>query len=175
MDIFVVVNFDALAQASDIQIERRQVVFLCWMQDLNPGGAVHYGYIHIYKICMYSYVWMETYLINVWVCAHACMCVWVVWCGAVWWGGVWCDGVSICVMIFLSWAFTYSVCIEYIIEQRGGINHEIINVQSLPVKFYIVVEEHDKQLLNYHHYVNLVFCQTIDMQKIGLVIEHWRL
>ena len=36
--IFVVVNFDALAQASDIQIERRQVVFLCWMQDLNPGS-----------------------------------------------------------------------------------------------------------------------------------------
>ena len=35
--IFVVVNFDALAQASDIQIERRQVVFFCWMQDLNPG------------------------------------------------------------------------------------------------------------------------------------------
>ena len=29
--IFVVVNFDALAQASDIRIERRQVVFLCWM------------------------------------------------------------------------------------------------------------------------------------------------
>ena len=36
--IFVVVNFDALAQASDIQIERRQVVFPCWMQDLNPGS-----------------------------------------------------------------------------------------------------------------------------------------
>ena len=34
--MFVVVNFDALAQASDIQIERRQVVFLCWMQYLNP-------------------------------------------------------------------------------------------------------------------------------------------
>ena len=31
-------NFDALAQASDIQIERRQVVFFCWMQDLNPGS-----------------------------------------------------------------------------------------------------------------------------------------
>ena len=29
--MFVVVNFDALAQASDIRIERRQVVFLCWM------------------------------------------------------------------------------------------------------------------------------------------------
>ena len=36
--IFVVVNFDAMAQASDIQIERRQVVFLCRMQDLNPGS-----------------------------------------------------------------------------------------------------------------------------------------
>ena len=38
IDIFVVVNFDALAQASDIQIERRQVVFLCWMKDLNSGS-----------------------------------------------------------------------------------------------------------------------------------------
>ena len=36
--IFVIVNFDALAQASDIKIKRRQVVFLCWMQDLNPGS-----------------------------------------------------------------------------------------------------------------------------------------
>ena len=36
--IFVVVNFDALAQASDFRIERRQVVFLCRMQDSNPGG-----------------------------------------------------------------------------------------------------------------------------------------
>ena len=35
--MLVVVNFDALTQASDIQIERKQVVFLCWMQDLNPG------------------------------------------------------------------------------------------------------------------------------------------
>ena len=31
--MFVVVNFDALAQASDIRMERRQVVFICWMQD----------------------------------------------------------------------------------------------------------------------------------------------
>ena len=36
--IFDVVNFDALAQASDIQIKRRQVVFLCRMQDLNTGS-----------------------------------------------------------------------------------------------------------------------------------------
>ena len=40
--IFVVVNFDALAQASDIRIERRQVVFLCWRQDSNP----RHTYIH---------------------------------------------------------------------------------------------------------------------------------
>ena len=33
-----VVNFDALAQASDFRIERRQVFFLCWMQDSNPEG-----------------------------------------------------------------------------------------------------------------------------------------
>ena len=32
-----VVNFDALAQASDFRSERRHVVFLCWMQDSNPG------------------------------------------------------------------------------------------------------------------------------------------
>ena len=37
--MFVVVNFDALAQASDIRIERRQVVFLCWRQDSNPLGS----------------------------------------------------------------------------------------------------------------------------------------
>ena len=34
--MFVVVNFEALAQASGIRMERRQVVFLCWMQDSNP-------------------------------------------------------------------------------------------------------------------------------------------
>ena len=37
--MFIVVNFDALVQASDIRIERRQVVFLCWMQDSNPSGS----------------------------------------------------------------------------------------------------------------------------------------
>ena len=37
--MFVVVNFDALAQASDIRIERRQVVFLCWRQDSNLSGS----------------------------------------------------------------------------------------------------------------------------------------
>ena len=41
--IFVVVNFDALAKASDIQIERRQVVFLCWMQNLNPGPMCQFA------------------------------------------------------------------------------------------------------------------------------------
>ena len=37
--MFVVVNFDAMAQASDIRIERRQVVFLCCEQDSNPSGS----------------------------------------------------------------------------------------------------------------------------------------
>ena len=35
--MFVAVYFDALPQASDFRIERRQVVVLCWMQDSNPG------------------------------------------------------------------------------------------------------------------------------------------
>ena len=38
--MFVVVNFDALAQASDIRIERRQFVFLCWRQDSNPRSQI---------------------------------------------------------------------------------------------------------------------------------------
>ena len=32
--MFVAVKFDALAQASDFRIDRRQVVFLCWMQEV---------------------------------------------------------------------------------------------------------------------------------------------
>ena len=39
--IFVVVNFDAQAQASDFRIERKQVVFLCWKQNSNPEGFRH--------------------------------------------------------------------------------------------------------------------------------------
>ena len=39
--MFVVVNFYALAQASDFRIERRHLVFLCWMQDSNPEGLRH--------------------------------------------------------------------------------------------------------------------------------------
>ena len=38
--MFVVVNFDALAHASDIQIERRQVAFFCWRQDSNPRSQI---------------------------------------------------------------------------------------------------------------------------------------
>ena len=34
--MFVVVNCDALAQDSDFRIDRKQVVFPCWMQDLSP-------------------------------------------------------------------------------------------------------------------------------------------
>ena len=39
--IFVVVNFDALAQASDLRIERREIVFLWWMEDSNFGNPRH--------------------------------------------------------------------------------------------------------------------------------------
>ena len=38
--MFVVVNCDALAQASDFRIERKKVVFLCWMQGSNPEGSL---------------------------------------------------------------------------------------------------------------------------------------
>ena len=38
--MFVLVNFDALAQASDIRIYRRQVVFLCRRQDSNPRSQI---------------------------------------------------------------------------------------------------------------------------------------
>ena len=55
--MFVVVNFDALAHASDIRIERRQVVFLCWMQDSNPGSQTH---IYIYLLLgMRDFDWVE--------------------------------------------------------------------------------------------------------------------
>ena len=35
--VFVVANFNALTQASDFQIKRRQVFFLCWTHDSNQG------------------------------------------------------------------------------------------------------------------------------------------
>ena len=36
--LFVAVNFDALAQESDVRFVRKQVVYPCWMQDSNPEG-----------------------------------------------------------------------------------------------------------------------------------------
>ena len=48
--ISVVVNFDALAQASEIQIERSQVVFLCWMQDLNPGSQTPNRHTYMFVV-----------------------------------------------------------------------------------------------------------------------------
>ena len=39
--MFVVVNSDALVQGTDIRIERRQFVFLCWIQDSNLGSLGH--------------------------------------------------------------------------------------------------------------------------------------
>ena len=39
--MFVVVNFDALAQTSDFRIVKKQVVFLCWVQDSNQESLRH--------------------------------------------------------------------------------------------------------------------------------------
>ena len=39
--LMFVVNLDALAQASDFRIERRRVVFLCWMQNSKLGSLRH--------------------------------------------------------------------------------------------------------------------------------------
>ena len=39
--IYIYVNFDALAHANDFLIERREVVFLCCMQDLRLGVPRH--------------------------------------------------------------------------------------------------------------------------------------
>ena len=39
--MFVVVNFDTLAQTSDFLIERRPIVFICWMQDSKLGSIRH--------------------------------------------------------------------------------------------------------------------------------------
>ena len=39
--MLVVVNFNALPQASDFRVERRQVVFISWMQDSKLGGLRH--------------------------------------------------------------------------------------------------------------------------------------
>ena len=52
--IFVVVNFDALAQARDIQIERRQVVFLCshtHTHRLQNGCVVLKTFTHTHRGC----------------------------------------------------------------------------------------------------------------------------
>ena len=40
IQIGIFVDFDALAQASDFRIERRQVVF-CWIQDSKLGSLRH--------------------------------------------------------------------------------------------------------------------------------------
>ena len=39
--MFVVVDFNALVQASDFRMEKRHIVFLCWMQDSMLGSRRH--------------------------------------------------------------------------------------------------------------------------------------
>ena len=62
--IFVDFNFDALAQASDIQIERREVVFLStYLPTYIPT------YLHTY-LPTYIHTYIHTYMH---ACMHACM------------------------------------------------------------------------------------------------------
>ena len=70
-NIFVVVNFDALAQASDIRTERRQVVLL-WMHNSNPWSQ-SFGLnnpciyvLYIIYIYMYIYIYMDVLLSSRW-------------------------------------------------------------------------------------------------------------
>ena len=61
MYIFVVVKFDALAEASDFRIERRQVVFLRWMQDSKLESLRHQFAsrlnAHTYNLSPCIYLW----------------------------------------------------------------------------------------------------------------------
>ena len=65
--IFVVVNFDALAQASDFRIERRQVVFLCWKQVSNsiavPITSKHSANLTPLLFGIRTWLWKYTYLL----------------------------------------------------------------------------------------------------------------
>ena len=40
--MFLVVNFDSLIRASNVQIKTRQIVFLCWVQDFKLGILWHH-------------------------------------------------------------------------------------------------------------------------------------
>ena len=57
----VVVNFDALAQARDIRIERKQVVFLCWMP--APMMSEHLAQLTSLPIGFCTWLWPYTCLL----------------------------------------------------------------------------------------------------------------
>ena len=73
-NVFVVVNFDALAQASGIQIEMRQAVFLCWMQDSNLRHQIarrrngcwqcNINNVHYYRIYQHTVLFKTNKQIN---------------------------------------------------------------------------------------------------------------
>ena len=82
--MFVVVDFDVLEQVSDFRIERRQVVFLCWISKL--GSLRHQIDIHIYistyvhtTMHRYTHVCIHTYnhkYIRTCVRMVVCICTW---------------------------------------------------------------------------------------------------
>ena len=86
--IFDVVNFDALAQASDIQIERRQVVFLCWMQDLNPGSQTPNG--QETECSLTNWLSYRVFSLIIRLVSEHSIC---------WWFGVWDPGFKSCIQL----------------------------------------------------------------------------
>ena len=56
-----VVNFDALAQASDFRIKRRQIVFLCWMP--VPMISKHSAQLTPLPFDIRTWLWRYTYLL----------------------------------------------------------------------------------------------------------------
>ena len=84
--MFVVVNFDALAQASDIRIERRQVVFLCLLNvGFEPNISDTYSpadWMPADKPTELSRIKLKNYTyIHACVCMCVCLCLCVARCG----------------------------------------------------------------------------------------------
>ena len=80
--MFVVVNFDTLAQASDFLIERRQFVFICWMANWIQSHQKRFLCIwestpvnlwHKMRSCVlvhFGIIWL--------VCTYVCVCIWII-------------------------------------------------------------------------------------------------
>ena len=94
--VFVVVNFDDLAQASDFRIKRRQVVFLCQMQDSNQGWQPWMAWAkltsikpqlsanHVHNSWDALYIWLNRGAEEwkIWICPKTVYHIWFTLCVA---------------------------------------------------------------------------------------------